>query len=326
MYNNLRQEWSFQLTSNFSFPVNSNPRKDVAFVKALDEKNTFIARLNVMDDPFFQKIAENPAVCEEILRILLQKPKLKIIQTNTQLFLRNLSAHSVILDALCTDETGAFFNIEIQKDDKKGKSAKAQEYQKRVRFHLSNMDTMLVEKGTPYRQLPDLYAVFISEIDPFQQDCTIYHVRRSLQETDTTIENGVHEIYANTAVNDGTDIAQLLQYFKHTTDTNAKARFPKLVKQVKFLKETPEGVLIMGNVFDEYAELKVKEAEKEFQKKIKATKKAARKTTEQALQEKEKATAINFLKEGVSVETIAKALPSLSIEFIKQLKQQLPQA
>ena len=269
-------------------------------MKALDEKHTFIARLNVMDDPFFQKIAENPAVCEEILRILLQKPKLKIIQTNTQLFLRNLSAHSVILDALCTDETGAFFNIEIQKDDKKGKSAKAQEYQKRVRFHLSNMDTMLAEKGTPYQQLPDLYAVFISEIDPFQQDCTIYHVRRSLQETDTTIENGVHEIYANTAVNDGTDIAQLLQYFKHTTDTNAKARFPKLVKQVKFLKETPEGAMIMGNVFDEYAELKV--------------------------QEKEKTTAINFLKEGVSVETIAKALPSLSIEFIKQLKQQLPQA
>ena len=284
-------------------------------MKALDEKHTFIARLNIMDDPFFQKIAENPAVCEEILRILLQKPKLKIIQTNTQLFLRNLSAHSVILDALCTDETGAFFNIEIQKDDKKGKNTKAQEYQKRVRFHLSNMDTMLAEKGTPYQQLPDLYAVFISEIDPFQQDCTIYHVRRSLQETDTTIENGVHEIYANTAVNDGTDIAQLLQYFKHTTDTNATARFPKLVKQVKFLKETPEGAMIMGNVFDEYAELKVKEAEKEFQKK-----------EQEKEREKEKTTAVNFLREGVSVETIAKALPSLSIEFIKQLKQQLPQA
>ena len=280
-------------------------------MKALDEKHTFIARLNVMDDPFFQKIAENPAVCEEILRILLQKPKLKIIQTNTQLFLRNLSAHSVILDALCTDETGAFFNIEIQKDDKKGKSAKAQEYQKRVRFHLSNMDTMLVEKGTPYQQLPDLYAVFISEIDPFQQNCTIYHIHRAIAETGTVVENGVHEIYANTAVNDGTDIAQLLQYFKNTTDTNATACFPNLVKQVKLLKETTEGALIMGNVFDEYAELKVKEAEIEFQKKE---------------QEKEKTTAINFLKEGVSVETIAKALPSLSIEFIKQLKQQLPQA
>ena len=71
----------------------------------------------------------------------------------------------------------------------------------------------------------------------------------------------------------------------------------------------------MGNVFDEYAELKVKEAEKEFQKK-----------EQEKEREKEKTTAVNFLREGVSVETIAKALPSLSIEFIKQLKQQLPQA
>ncbi len=118
-------------------------------------------------------------------------------------------------------------------------------------------------------------------------------MRRSLQETDTTIENGVHEIYANTAVNDGTDIAQLLQYFKHTTDTNAKARFPKLVKQVKFLKETPEGVFIMGNVFDEYAELKVKEAEKEFHEKIKKNRK----------------TAVNLLKKGIAIETIAEVLP-----------------
>ncbi len=114
------------------------------------------------------------------------------------------------------------------------------------------------------------------------------------------VENGVHEIYANTAVNDGTDIAQLLQYFKKTTDANAQAKFPKLVERVKFFKEEQEGLKIMGNVFDEYAAQKVKESETK--------------------------TAINFLKEGVSAEIIAKALPSLSLDFIKQLKQQLPQA
>ena len=282
-------------------------------MKISTEQRAFIARLNVMDDPFFQKIAENQEVCEEILRILLQKPHLTLIENNTQLFLRNLNAHSVILDVLCKDENGTFFNIEVQKDDKKGKAAKAEEYQKRVRFHLANMDTTLVEKGTPYYQLPDLYAVFISELDPFQQNCTIYHIHRAITETGALVENGVHEIYANTAVNDGTDIAQLLQYFKQTTAANAK--FPRLVERVAYFKEQQEGVLIMGNVFDEYAELKVKEAEKKFQEKLQETEK-----------EKEKTTAVNFLKEGVSAETIAKALPSLSLEFIKQLKQQLPQA
>ena len=259
-------------------------------MKISTEQRAFIARLNVMDDPFFQKIAENQEVCEEILRILLQKPHLTLIENNTQLFLRNLNAHSVILDVLCKDETGTFFNIEVQKDDKKGKAAKAEEYQKRVRFHLANMDTTLVEKGTPYHQLPDLYAVFISELDPFQQNCTIYHIHRAITETGALVENGVHEIYANTAVNDGTDIAQLLQYFKQTTAANASAKFPRLVERVAYFKEQQEGVLIMGNVFDEYAELKVKEAEKKFQ-------------------EKEKTTAVNLLKKGIAIETIAEVCP-----------------
>ena len=71
----------------------------------------------------------------------------------------------------------------------------------------------------------------------------------------------------------------------------------------------------MGNVFDEYAELKVKEAEKEFQKK-----------EQEKEREKEKTTAVNLLKKGIAIETIAEVLPSLSLEFIKQLKQQLPQS
>lgn len=61
----------------------------------------------------------------------------------------------------------------------------------------------------------------------------------------------------------------------------------------------------MGNVFDEYAELKIKEAEKEFQERE---------------QEKEKTTAIKLLKKGIAIETITEML--LPLEFIKQLKQQ----
>ena len=51
----------------------------------------------------------------------------------------------------------------------------------------------------------------------------------------------------------------------------------------------------MASVFDEYAQERVAEQAKE--------------------------TAIRFLKEGVSVEIIAKAIPSFSIEDIKQLQQ-----
>ena len=43
-------------------------RKDDAFLNISEEQYALVARMNVMDDPLFQKIAEDPEVCEEILR------------------------------------------------------------------------------------------------------------------------------------------------------------------------------------------------------------------------------------------------------------------
>ena len=46
-----------------------------------EEQKARIARLNLMDDGFFQKIVQDPEISEEILRILLQMPKLKVISS-----------------------------------------------------------------------------------------------------------------------------------------------------------------------------------------------------------------------------------------------------
>ena len=64
----------------------------------------------------------------------------------------------------------------------------------------------------------------------------------------------------------------------------------------------------MSSVIEEYTNKRLEEAAKEAERK---------------LQETLKETAINFLKNGVSVELVAKSLPSLSLELIQQLKQQL---
>ncbi len=76
------------------------------------EQQAIIKQLNVIDDVFFHKIAEDKDVCEEILRIILQKPHLKVIDAQTQRFLRNIGAHSVILDLLCEDEDGGRINVD----------------------------------------------------------------------------------------------------------------------------------------------------------------------------------------------------------------------
>ena len=162
---------------------------------------------------------------------------------------------------------------------------------------MANIDTTFVEKGIKYADLPDIYAIFISPFDLFRANCTAYHVNRCLLETGDIVNNGIHELYVNAAVNDGSDIAELMQYFMNSNGYHPK--FEKLSKRVQYFKEQQEGVSSMSSVIEDYANKVANERET-------------------------KAAAI-MLKEGVPIEIILKALPSLSLDFIRQLQQQLKQ-
>ena len=234
-------------------------------MRTLNEQMALVQSLNVIDDVFFHKIAEDPEVCEEILRIILEKPKLKVIQCQVQRFLRNNGAHSVILDALCELDDGSHANIEVQKADDDN-------HQKRVRFNQSNMDTLFTEKGIKYEELPDVYMVFISKFDMFGRGRTIYHIDRVIRETDEIVENGVHEVYVNTAVNDGTEIAELMQFFKKSSGMNKK--FEKLCDRVDYFKQEKEGVKIMATLFEQYV---AEERAEEQKRGIRSTVKMCRK-------------------------------------------------
>ena len=86
--------------------------KEIPLMKTFEQQKALVRRLNVIDDVLFHKIAENQEVCEEILRIILNDPELEIIESKVQRFLRNVGAHSVILDLLCSDKRKTQFNVE----------------------------------------------------------------------------------------------------------------------------------------------------------------------------------------------------------------------
>ncbi len=265
-------------------------------MQTYEEQQEFVSKLNVIDDVFFHKIVEDKEVCEEMLRIIVEKPDLMVVESQPQRFLRNTGMHSVILDVLCQDSTGAYYNIEVQKknDD---------DYQKRVRFNRSNIDTSFVESGIKYEELPDVYLVFISRFDIFGKNRTIYHINRVIAETDTIVENGTHEIYVNTAIDDGTDISELMQFFEKSIGEHQK--FRKLSERVKYFKESQEGAAEMCELVEEYAK---RYAEEEVKK---------------AVGESEIKVAMNLLKNGASIELVVKSLPSLSEQFVRALQTQL---
>lgn len=209
-----------------------------------------VNNLSGIDDIFFFELAENKDFCEELLQVVLGNKKIKIQEHKPQAVLRNIKGRSVVLDLKCTEEDGTLFGVEIQKrnDD---------DHQKRVRYNMANIDTSESEKGIKFDGLKDIYMIYISEFDMFKSQKTIYHIDRVVRETQEIVDNGTHEIYVNTKINDGTEIAEYMQMLKQKTVPD-NSKFPKSCKAIKDIK-TGKGDGIMCDLVQEYAEEYAKE-------------------------------------------------------------------
>lgn len=214
------------------------------------QKQERIRDLRPIDDVFFEVLARNVSVCQEMLRTILEDDSLVVTSVITQSDERNLYGRSVRLDALCTLGNGTKVNVEVQRSDNDN-------HLKRARFNASSITVRESETGTKFEEVLELYIVYISEFDFLKGDKTIYHVEKVLRETGQVIDDGLHEIFVNTAVDDGTEIAELMSCFTKKEVKNA--RFPMLSSEVRRLKESEGGMQVMCEVMKKYERLAVRE-------------------------------------------------------------------
>lgn len=212
------------------------------------QKKEKVKDLRPIDDVFFEVLAQNVSVCQEMLRTIMEDDGLIVTSVVTQSDERNLYGRSVRLDALCVLGNGAKVNIEVQRSDNDN-------HLKRVRFNASSITVRDSEPGTRFDEVLELYIVYISEFDFLKGNRTIYHVEKILRETGVFIDDGLHEIFVNTVVNDGTDIAELMSCFTKKEVKNDK--FPALSSEVKRLKETEGGVQVVCEVMQMYENLAI---------------------------------------------------------------------
>ena len=192
------------------------------------ELQEIVDQLTGIDDIFFFKLAENKGFCEELLQVILENKEIRIVEHKPQAVLRNIKGRSVTLDLKCVDENGAIFGVEVQKTDNDN-------HQKRVRYNMANMDTAESEKGVKFDELKDVYEIYISKFDVFDRNKTIYHIDRVIRETQEVVNNGTHEIYVNTKVDDGTEIAEYMQMLKKTALPD-NPKFPQLCETFRNIK------------------------------------------------------------------------------------------
>ena len=209
----------------------------------------------LLDDDFLTKCFDgDTASIELVLRIVLEKPDLKVLDVRTQVFVENLLNRSVRFDILSTDSTGAKINVEIQRADKGAG-------RKRARYNSSMMDATLLKKGDDFDNLPETWIVFITENDVIGKGLPLYPIERCFLGTGERFEDGSHILYVNGAYRGDTPIGKLMHDFSCTNA--ADMYYGTLADRVRFFKESKEGILIMCKVMEDMRKESLQEGIKE---------------------------------------------------------------
>ena len=201
--------------------------------KTLEEKIEQVKNFRPIDDTFFEVLADDIGVCQEMLRIILEDEKLIVKDVIVQSSERNLYGRSVRLDALCILGNGKKCNVEVQRSNK-------DHHLKRVRFNASVITVRDSQTDDKFEETIDLIVVHISEFDIFKRGRVIYHVDSVIRETQEKVDDGLERVFVNTTVKDETSISEYMGCFQQKEIDNAK--FPKLTNRVHYLKHEEGGV------------------------------------------------------------------------------------
>lgn len=202
-----------------------------------------IRSLRLLDDDFMTICFEGePACAQLVLRIILEKPDLRVVEVHTQVFVANLGKRSVRLDVLAVDSAGRKYDIESQREDKGAG-------QRRARFNSSMMDAKWTEKGTHFQDIPDTFTIFITENDVLGEDWPVYQIERCILGSGRLFQDGAHILYVNGAYRDDSPVGKLMHDFSCADAVDM--HYQTLADRVRYFKESKEGTSIMCKVFEE---------------------------------------------------------------------------
>ena len=139
-----------RITSGMSYSVSEKEYDKKLAQELVDRYERYrkiLKDLTLMSDSFMRAVLKNPKCTEEVLRIILNKNQLQVIDQRLQADYKNLQGRSAILDCVAVEREHNLYNVEIQQK-REGASPK------RARYHSGLLDMNFLEAGEAYQKLP----------------------------------------------------------------------------------------------------------------------------------------------------------------------------
>ena len=244
MEKNEKASLESRITSGMSYSVSEKEYDKKLAQELVDRYERYrkiLKDLTLMSDSFMRAVLKNPKCTEEVLRIILNKDQLKVVDQRLQADYKNLQGRSAILDCVAVDSDHNLYNVEIQQK-REGASPK------RARYHSGLLDMNLLEAGESYQKLPTSYVIFITETDALGDHLPIYHISRKIRENGKDFPDSAHIIYVDSKNQEDTELGRLMHDFH--CKAPEEMYNPVLRQQVYQFKKTREGVTFMCREMD----------------------------------------------------------------------------
>ena len=216
-----------------------------------------LEELDLLDDFLFQEMVANPEVGEEFCRILLrvilgkevrnvnvvpqravQGPDTRQHGIRLDAYIEEVSGEE-ILDARVVQEAKDIFDFEPNKVYEKNILPR------KMRYYHGLIDTKLLEIGTSYEKLPNVFIIMILPYDPFGKKRMVYTVKNQcIEDSAVSYEDGAVKIFLYTRGTEGEPsqkLIDMLKYIEKSTKENIVnqdiKRLDELVSQVKQSRE-----------------------------------------------------------------------------------------
>ncbi len=166
------------------------------------------------------------------------------------------------------------------------------------------MDAHILKSGEDTEDIPDSYVIFITENDVMRGSQPIYPVERyvTIGENKILFGDGSHILYVNGQYRGNDEIGKLMHDFSCTNPNDMN--YEALAEKARYYKQDEKGVAVMCKIMEDMRNEAAQKAE------LKSARETARR----------------MIKDGeLSLEKIARYVPSLSMDELKELEAEVMQ-
>ena len=165
-----------------------------------------LQELTIKNNFMFCAVMMEPSLCKPMLERTLGIEIQRIEVNRERCFIYNPEYKSIVLDIYAKDENNTHYNVEMQ-------AVRKTALLKRSRYYHSQIDMEILDTGCEYRELPNVYVIFICDFDPFGQGKYRYTCGSYCKETGNWMDDGCRTIFLSTVGQDEEEVPKELVKF-----------------------------------------------------------------------------------------------------------------